>query len=189
MDKKKLEVIEKWKPPTTIKGIQSFTGFTNFYRKFIPNFSNIVTPLNLLTRKGKPWKWTSLQQTAFNELKQNFSSIPVLQIPDITCPFSIMTNASLLAAGAILLQADTNQDLHPCAYFSQTFSPAQQNYDIYNRELLAMILALEEWRQYLQGTQHPITIITDHKNLLYIKDPWKLPDNKQGGCYFYRTSI
>ena len=174
MDKKKLEAIEKWKPPTTVKGVQSFTGFTNFYQKFIPNFSNIVAPLNLLTRKNEPWKWTPLQQTAFNELKRIFSSAPILQIPDVTHPFSIMTDASLLAAGAILLQDDANQDLHPCAYFSRTFTLAQQNYEFYNRELLAVILALEEWRQYLQGTQHPITIITDHKNLSYIKDPRKL---------------
>ena len=62
MDKKKLEAIEKWKPPTSVKGIQSFTGFANFYRKFIPDFSNIITPLNLLTCKGEPWVWTKLQQ-------------------------------------------------------------------------------------------------------------------------------
>ena len=146
----------------------------NFYRKFIPNFSNIVAPLNLLTRKNELWKWTSLQQTAFEELKCIFSSTPVLQIPDISHPFSVMTDASLLAARAVLLQTDINQDLHPCTYFSRTFSPAQQNYDIYDRELLVVILALEEWRQYLQGTQHPITIITDHKNLSYIRDPCKL---------------
>ena len=123
MDKKKLEVIEKWKPPMTVKGVRSFMGFANFYRKFIPNFSNIVTPLNLLTRNGEPWKWTPLQQTAFDELKRIFSSALVLQIPDIACPFSIMTDASLLAARVILLQTNTNQDLHPCAYFSWTFSP------------------------------------------------------------------
>ena len=125
MDKRKLEAIEKWKPPTTVKGIRSFTGFANFYQKFIPNFSNIVAPLNLLTRKNKPWKWTPLQQTAFDELKRIFSSTPVLQIPDVSRPFSIMTDASLLAAGAILLQNDANQDLHLCAYFSRTFTPAQ----------------------------------------------------------------
>ena len=85
-----------------------------------------------------------------------------------------MTDASLLAAGAVLMQMDENSDLHPCAYFSCTFSSAQRNYDIYDRELLAVILALEEWCQYLQGTAHPITIITDHKNLSYIKDPRKL---------------
>ena len=132
MDKKKLEAIEKWKPPTLVKGVQSFTGFTNFYRKFIPSFSNIVTLLNLLTQKGKPWKWTPLQQAVFDKLKKIFSSTPVLQIPDVTCPFSIMTDASLLAAGAILLQTDANQDLCPCAYFSRTLFPTQQNYDIHD---------------------------------------------------------
>ena len=118
MDKKKLEAIEKWKPPITVKGVRSFTGFANFYQKFIPNFSNIMAPLNLLTRKDELWKWTPLQQTAFDELKRIFSSAPVLQIPDVTCPFSIMTNTSLLTAGVILLQDDANHDLHPCAYFS-----------------------------------------------------------------------
>ena len=171
MDKKKLEAIEKWKPPTSVKGIRSVTGFANFYRKFIPDFSNIVTPLNLLTRKGEPWVWTQLQQCTFKHLKHIFSSTPILRIPDVTRPFSIMTDASLLATGAVLMQADGNSDLHPCTYFSCTFSSAQHNYDIYDHELLAVILALEEWCQYLQGTAHPITIITNHKNLFYIKDP------------------
>ena len=85
-----------------------------------------------------------------------------------------MTDASLLATGAVLMQADENSDLHPCAYFSCTFSSAQQNYDIYDQELLAVILALEEWHQYLQEITHLITIITDHKNLFYIKNPQKL---------------
>ena len=82
-----------------------------------------------------------------------------------------MTDASLLAAGVVLMQADENLDLHPCTYFSHTFSSAQHNYDIYDWELLVVILALEEWHQYLQRTTHPITIITNHKNLSYIKDP------------------
>ena len=174
MDGKKLEAIEKWKPPTSVKGIWLFTGFANFYRKFIPDFSNIVAPLNLLTRKGEPWVWTQLQQCTFERLKHIFSSAPILQIPDMTRPFSIMTDASLLAAGAVLMQADENSDLHTCAYFSHTFSSAQRNYDIYDHELLTVILALEDWRQYLQGTAHPITIITNHKNLSYIKDHRKL---------------
>ena len=72
------------------------------------------------------------------------------------------------------MQRDTNGDLYPCAYFSKTFSPTERNYDIYDRELLAVILALTEWKHYLQGTPHPISIITDHKNLSYIKDPQKL---------------
>ena len=174
MDRKKLEAIQNWKPPTSVKAIQSFTGFSNFYRKFIPNLSNIIASLNLLTQKNKPWSWTPLQQRAFDRLKDIFSSTPVLQIPNILHPFSIMTNASLLTVGAVLLQTDANKDLHPCAYFSHTFTVAQWNYNIYDRELLVVILALEEWQQYLQGIQHPITIITDHKKLSYIKDPHKL---------------
>ena len=148
MDRKKLEAIRNWKPPTLVKAVQSFTRFTNFYRKFIPNFSDIVTPLNLLTQKNKSWRWTPLQQRVFERLKNIFSSAPVLQIPDVLCPFSIMTNASLLAVGAVLLQTNANEDLHPCAYFSHTFTIAQRNYDIYDWELLAVILALEEWWCY-----------------------------------------
>ena len=72
------------------------------------------------------------------------------------------------------MQTDDNGDHHPCAYFSKIFAPAKQNYDIYDQELLAIILALDEWQQYLQGTTHPVTIITNHKNLSYIKDPRKL---------------
>ena len=174
MDPKKIEAIKEWKPPTTVKGIWSFTGFTNFYQKFIPGFSNIVAPLNLLTRKGEPWNWTPLQQHTFDQLKEIFTSALILLIPDVSKSFSIMTDASLIAARAVLLQNNVNRDRLPCAYFSKTFAPTQRNYDIYNCELLAVILALEKWHQYLQGTQHPVTILTDHKNLSYIKDPRKL---------------
>ena len=72
------------------------------------------------------------------------------------------------------MQKDSNGDLHPCAYHSSTFAPAERNYDIYDRELLAVIQALKEWRHYLTGTEHPVTIITDHKNLGYFKQPQKL---------------
>ena len=174
MDSVKLSAIKEWKLPASVKGVCSFLGFANFYCKFIPKFSHVVAPLNLLTRKDQPWAWTNLQQHTFETLKAAFSSGPVLSIPDVTRPFSIMTDAFLFAAGAILLQSDTNGDLHPCAYFSRTFLPAERNYDIYDCELLAVILALTGWRQYVQGTSHPVTIITDHENLSYIKDPCKL---------------
>ena len=85
-----------------------------------------------------------------------------------------MTDASLLATGVVLMQPNTSGDLHPCTYFSKTFSTAEWNYDIYDRELLTVILALAEWKQYLQGTSHPVSVLTDHKNLSYLKDPHKL---------------
>ena len=85
-----------------------------------------------------------------------------------------MTDASLTASRGILMQKDSNGDLHPCAYHSTTFSPTKRNYDIYDRELLTVIQALKEWRHYLTGTEHPVTIITDHKNLGYFKQPQNL---------------
>ena len=183
---KEVGAIKKWKPPTSVKGIQLFTRFVNFYRKFILDFSNIVAPLNLLTRKGELWVWTQLQQCAFEHLKHIFFSAPVLQIPDVTHPFSIITDASLLAAEAVLMQVDENSDLHSCTYFSHTFSSVQHNYDIYDCELLVVILALEEWHQYLQGTTHPIIIITDHKNLSYVKDPQKLSRRQARWSLFFQ---
>ena len=174
MDPIKLTAIRNWKPPASVKGIQSFLGFANFYHKFIPNFSHVIAPLNLLTWKDQLWAWTPLRQKAFDTLHKAFSLGPVLSIPDVTHPFSIMTDTSLFAAGAVLLQDYTNGDSHPCAYFSKTFIPAERNYDIYNHELLAVIPALNKWKQYVLGISFPVTIITNHKNLSYIKDPHKL---------------
>ena len=119
MDPVKLIAIRNWKPPASIKGIQSFLGFMNFYCKFIPNFFHVVALLNILTQKDQPWAWTLLQQRAFNTLQTAFSSGPVLGIPDVTWPFSIVTDASLFAAEAVLLQDDANGDSHPCVYFSK----------------------------------------------------------------------
>ena len=85
-----------------------------------------------------------------------------------------MTNASLTASRGILMQRDPNGDLHPCTYHSATFSPTKRNYDIYDRELLTVIQALKEWCHYLTGTEHPVTIIMDHKNLGYFKQPQNL---------------
>ena len=161
-------------PPISVKGVCSFLGFANFYQKFIPDYSNIVNPLTFLTKKDQPWIWGTLQQCTFIHLHQIFSSAPVLSIPNTSHPFFIMTDASLLAMGAVLMQKDANGDLHPCAYFSKTFSLTECNYDIYDHKLLAVILALSQWKHYLQGTSFPISIITDHKNLSYIKDPCKL---------------
>ena len=95
-------------------------------------------------------------------------------MPDTTKLFFVMTNASLTASRGILMQKDSNGNLHPCTYHSATFSPAERNYDIYDRELLTVIQALKEWRHYLTGTEHPVTVITDHKNLGYFKQPQNL---------------
>ena len=82
MDPTKLATINAWKPLTSVKGVRSFLGFANFYRKFIPNYSNIITPLTFLTKKDQPWIWSFLQQCTFNHLRQIFSTTPVLTIPN-----------------------------------------------------------------------------------------------------------
>ena len=111
--------------------------------------------------------WGPDQQTAFTNLLSHFQTAPVLHLLDVHRPFIVMTNASLLASGGVLMQKDNNRDLHPCAYLSQMFTPVEQNYNIYDWELLAVIHALDHWHHYLQGTSLPVTILTDHKNLTY----------------------
>ena len=174
MDPTKLKAVEQWEPPKLVKAVRSFIGFCNFYRKFIPHFSTIARPLIDLTKKGVPFNWGKGQDEVFIKLKETFLSAPVIKMPDTTKLFFVMTDASLTASRGILMQKDSNGDLHTCAYHSATFSPAKRNYDIYDRELLAVIQALKEWHHYLTGTEHPVTVITDHKNLGYFKQPQNL---------------
>ena len=108
-------------------------------------FSNLVKPLNDLLKKDQKFEWTEECQRAFDDLKKQFTEEPVLMMPDQTRPFQIKTDASKYATGAVLTQSDSNGDRHPISFISKTFSPAEQNYEIYDRELLAIIWALEEW--------------------------------------------
>jgi hypothetical protein len=103
-----------------------------------------------------------------------FLSKLILSLSNLSKPFAIATDASKYATGGILLQTNTNGDWKPCSYLSQTFSPAERNYDIYDRKLLAVIRALKSWRQYLHGSPFPIQVFTDHKNLTYFRQPQRL---------------
>lgn len=95
-------------------------------------------------------------------------------MPDKSKPFSVESDVSKFATGAVLRQADANGDLHPCAYLSKSFDAAQWNYKIYDRELLGIVRALEEWHHYLEGNPHPIEMLSDHKNLTYFRTAQKL---------------
>ena len=176
MDPIKVAGIADWPTPTKVKDVQSFLGFANFYRKFIAGYAEIAKPLDNLKRKDQKWEWTKECDQAFNTLKQRFLSKPILQIPDKSKPFVLETDASKYASGAILLQEDSNGDLKPCGYISKGFNPAEQRYQIYDRELLAIIRALKTWRHYLEGPE--ITIRCDHKNLTYFKNPQFLTDRQ-----------
>ncbi|GBE78624.1 reverse transcriptase-rnase h-integrase [Sparassis crispa] len=128
MDPIKLKGIAEWPEPSTVKGVRLFLGFGNFYRKFIANFLDIAKPLMNLTRTAAgspPFEWTTECQTAFDTLKQQFSTSSVLLLPDKAKPFIVESDASKFATGAVLRQADINGELHPCAYISQTLNPAE----------------------------------------------------------------
>ena len=125
MDPTKLRAVEQWEPPKLVKAVRSFIGFCNFYRKFIPHFSTLARPLIDLTKKEVPFHWGKEQDNAFVKLKETFLSAPVIKMPDTSKLFFVMTNAPLIASGGILMQKDSNGDLHPCAYHSATFSPAE----------------------------------------------------------------
>ena len=174
MDPAKLSAIAAWPLLKTVKAVCSFLSFCNFYCKFILGFSDIIAPLTTLTQKDQPWSWDSATQSTFDTLLTKFQTAPVLHLPDIHRPFVVMTNVSLLASGGVLMQWDENGALHPCAYLSQTFTSAEQNYNIYDRKLLAVIHALDHWRHYLQGTKHSVTLLTNHKNLTYFCQPQTL---------------
>ncbi|MGL4646394.1 MAG: Ty3/Gypsy family RNase HI domain-containing protein, partial [Cetobacterium sp.] len=183
MDEGKVNAVHDWPIPCTIKELQLFLGFANFYRRFIHNFSLIVTPLaSLLRGKLKSLSCSPLATKSFEDLKEAFTQAPVHIHPNPQLPFTVEVDTSTTGVGAVLLQHQSETHvLHPCAFFSCKFTPAEVNYDIGNRELLAIKLALEEWRHWLEGAQFSFTIFTDHKNLLYLRDAKRL--NPHQACW------
>ena len=181
MDPVKLNGIAAWPTPTKVKDVRSFLSFANFYRCFIPDYSNVARPLIDLTKKNLAWNWSPLCQSSFDSLKRLFLSKPVLHLPNLSAPFAVATDTSKHTSGTILLQTDSNGDWHPCSYLSQSFSPAKCNYDIYDRELLAVIRTLKSWRHYLHGSPFLVQVFTDHKNLTYFHQPQAL--NRRQACW------
>ena len=165
MDPEKVKAVTEWQAPESKKSLQSFLGFANFYRRFIKNFSTMATPLYELTKKDAVWTWTDIHQRAFESLKKAFTEGPVLKIYDWTKKTVVETDASNWAAGGTLSQYGDDGTLYPVAYFSAKHTSQECNYDVYDKELLAIIKALEEWRPELEGAQQPFDILTDHKNL------------------------
>ncbi|CAJ0933573.1 unnamed protein product [Ranitomeya imitator] len=181
--------IYDWTQPTSLKSLQKFLGFANFYRRFIANFSSIAKPLTDLTKKGADVvNWSSAAVEAFQELKGRFSSAPVLCQPDVSLPFQVEVDASEIGAGAVLSQRSSDCSvMKPCAFFSRKFSPAERNYDVGNRELLAMKWAFEEWRHWLEGAKHRVVVLTDHKNLTYLESAKRLnPRQARWSLFFSR---
>jgi hypothetical protein len=139
MDSVKVQGVLDWPILETVKQVREFLGFGNFYRQFIDHYSNIAQFLIKLTKKDTPFNWSEQCKNAFQELKQCFTTAPVLITLDLDKPFVLECDASLAATTAVLRQQDANGDWHPVTYLSQTFNPAERNYKIYNRELLAIV--------------------------------------------------
>jgi len=175
MDEKKLSGVLEWLVLTKVKQVQAFLGFANFYCRFIKNFAKISKLLSNLTKKNCIWNWGIEQQNAFEALKKAFTTAPVLRIPNDKDLFKLSTDASNFATGTVLLQKDMQTNLwHPIAFFSKLLDVHERNYEIYDKELLAVIQGLEEYRHHLEGHPHKIEIWSDHQNLTFFKTAQKL---------------
>ena len=173
MDPSRVEAIRGWldHPPKTFRDIQVFLGFCNFYRRFIFDFAKHAKPLHTLLKGmkngrkpgqvGEQWKGT--QQEAFEALITAFTTAPVLRHYDPSLPLRLETDASDFAMAGILSQKH-DQNWHPMAYFSRGFSPAENNYPTYDKEMLAIVMSFKQWRHYLDGAPE-IEVWSDHENL------------------------
>ena len=163
MDPGKVSAVKDWPTPTMLKEVRAFIGFANFYRRFIKDFSVMARPLHDLTKKDTPWVWGNAQQEVFDAIKSRFCSEPILKVYDPELPTRIEVDASGFAVGGILSQKHEDGLWHPVAYRSESMSKEERNYEIYDREMLGLIRALEDWRHFLEGIE--FEVITDHKNI------------------------
>uniref|UniRef100_A0A3P9JFM0 Gypsy retrotransposon integrase-like protein 1 n=1 Tax=Oryzias latipes TaxID=8090 RepID=A0A3P9JFM0_ORYLA len=185
-DPVKVSAVANWETPSSRKQLQRFLGFANFYRRFIRNYSSLAAPLTKLTSVNQPFVWGPEAHNAFNKLKTMFVTAPILIQPDPQRQFIVEVDASDSGVGAVLSQREEHSGkLKPCAFFSRKLSPAEQNYDVGNRELLAIKLALEEWRHWLEGSEHPFIVWTDHKNLAYLRTAKRLNSRQARWCLFF----
>ena len=165
IDPTKTKSVQEWPTPKTIKDVQSFLGFTNYNRKFVKDYSKLALPLTTLTKKDTEFKWTKEHETSFQTLKNAISNTSALRLFDSDRPIQVETDASDRAIGACLTQ-EYDGKRQPIAYYSKKMTPAEENYDIHDKELLAIVSALKHWRVYCEGAPS-LTIYTDHKNLLH----------------------
>jgi hypothetical protein len=149
MDPEKITTVQQWEALRKIKDICAFLAFANFYHHFVWNYSKIVQPLTLLTRKGVVFIWKEEQQKAFNALKKMFTSAPILARFNPDRDVIVETNDSDYISAVVLSLYNDDGILHPVTYFSKKHFPAECNYEIYDKQLIAIVCAFEEWRPEL----------------------------------------
>ena len=170
----KVAAVSNFKRPPTVKGLQEFLGMVNYYHRFIPSAANIMTPLYAATAtKDKTVTWSAELEQAFNNTKNALANATLLEYPDYTAPLALTTDASATAVGAVLEQK-VNETWRPLAFFSKALRKPERNYSTFDRELLALHLAIRHFRHFLEG--RTFTMFTDHKPLIFafakVSDPW-----------------
>ena len=165
VDKAKIDLIAKLPTPKSVRDVRSFLGHAGFYRRFIKDFSAISRPLCQLLVKDTPFVWSDACEGAFDTLKRSLTTPPIVQPPDWNLPFELMCDASDYAVGAVLGQR-RGKDPYVVYYASKTLNEAQMNYTTTEKEMLAVVFALDKFRSYLVGS--PVTVYTDHSALKYL---------------------
>lgn len=156
-DPKKVSDVQKWPTPTNVKEVRGFLGLAGYYQKFVKDFGLISKPLTTLLKKGEVFLWTATHEAAFTALKQALTSAPVLALPNFQKPFVVETDASEKGIGVVL-----HQQGHPIAYVSRALGPKNQGLSTYEKECLAILLAVDHWRHYL--IQAEFEIRTDQRS-------------------------
>ena len=170
----KVVTIVEWKTPEYLTNVQSFIGFYNFYKRFIKGFFRIIKPFTRLIRKNEAFKWNKIYKAAFKEIKQVVTKAPVLAHFDRDKKAIVKTDSSDYVSSGILSQIGEDGLLHPVAFLLKKLITAECNYNIYDKELLAIIRCFEEWKPELEGTGMPVKVLFNYKNLEYFITTKKL---------------
>jgi transposase InsO family protein len=170
MQQHKVKDVREWPTPQSPTDVRRFLGLAGFYRRFVRDFAGIARPLTDLTRTEvkKRWQWGDREQVAFDTLKRQLTEAPVLAHPDPLKQWSVQTDASGFAIGAVLSQQQEDGAMRPVAYWSTKLKPAEMRYSATERELMAIVKAVQHWRVYLHGSPHPVLLKSDHKPLVYL---------------------
>jgi hypothetical protein len=167
VDPEKISVIKNWQYPENVRGVQSYLGFCNFYRRFIKDYSRIVRPLTLLTGKDIPFAFTRDCKQAWETLRSALQSAPILRHYDPYRQTRLETDSSDGVVAGVLSQLQEDGDFHPVGFFSKTMGDAELNYPIHDKELLAIFRSFKQYRPELLGAQKTVHVYTDHRALEY----------------------
>lgn len=165
-DPAKIEVVKDWPRPAKVKDVRSFLGLSSYYWRFVPDFARIAKPLHAMTRKNQKFEWTEPCNEAFHTLKEALISAPILALPNDHDAYILDTDASGDSIGAVLSQVQNSLERVIC-YGSRVCTPAERNYDVTRRELLAIVFYLKTFRPYLLGRK--FLLRTDHSALQWLR--------------------